>query len=1369
MKKAITILLSLVLTLTMIPASFADTAYAESSIPEIDYGTPGEDYEPGQVIVCVEGGTQALMASGIFSSETTKLANSKKQISAEKFDGETGKISGEKISVEETLIEFDTSESNVDKAAAISEGDEQAVAEAINDGSSKKEEFSLVLVNTNKADITSLIEKLNQLDCVKFAEPNIKCEPTALSVGDATGEPFYDYQWYLDKKGTRTDYDISAEAAYSNENFSEEDEVVVAVMDTGVDYEHPDLEGSMWTAPNGLIEIIGGGEHGINVVDGEDERYPMDSEIGHGTHCASTIASTWNNEEGIAGINPKAKIMACKWFGAGYISDWVEAMDYVLKAKANDVNVVATNNSWGPDFSTQYCGGITEMMADIAGEKGIISCFAAGNSEYDHDKYPNFAYCSPYIVTVGAMQSNGEAADFSEIGKRTVDVFSPGTQVLAATTTQTTVDKANGMPPQYLPWLQASSDSIVYQNFETDSASEITVAANKYSSENSFQGSEPLPVISGDGYGDSISKTVNLSSFNVDDQLSFEISIPSNKLSDASDYYMAFQAGIDGASLYSNNQDSGNKNSGLIFMDYFDDGRWKQLPPNDGLYWVIRDNNWSIFSKPISNDVIEILRLSAENDVVKIRLRMNIEKIEEENITFQFDNFGIGTKPSQYYYADGTSMATPCAAGVVSLIAGTKDQMDSSADALDVIARLKGGVQETGKLDDKCITKGCVQATSAFASDSELNPVPNTVTISGDLATIDGYFFGDSKGTVKIGRNTISAESITFWNNNSITVEIPNGIKYESLEYIVTRADGKQGRNFGVFRLNQDAEGVGYKEISISNEIEYDMGVNTEDLLPVRIAANDDGILALLSDEDDSFNVLQFYSSADGTWEEVDLPLGEYYIGKDEPFASIVGDGHKFYFLAIDDLMITDNGKVYTGVSGTPYIVSYNTTNNSCSRSTQKKVGTLFDNDLALCSALTLGYEGKLYLALGSNRNDGKIYNLNPETGALTDTSKTMGTLSNYFYNSINGECVGAGSYLISGNMQVVAGAQSILERINDSIPGATSLRATYRVSADSWSDMTKTPSILDIVDGGRAFAQNELAAYGALDQGFIMAGPAQNIGKEDMIDTWYFEASSNSYKSLPARVDPERLRAQAGVSYGGRFYVMGNSRSRGNKLFLKYLELEDFGLSVSKPAKISSGGGGGGGTGTGGSGGGSDPAEEEIVMPDVTQIVIPNVDGVSSIDDIYTEIEGLDGLKSGVDYDLEYPDNGNIVGTHTATIVFKGQYAKLGSVDVTYKVVPKGTSVKKLSPKKKSIKIVLNKQTSQTTGYQIKYSLRSDMKSAKTITISKNKTTTKTIKKLKSKKKYYVQVRTYKNVKENKNKVKYCSSWSTIKSVKVK
>ena len=141
--------------------------------------------------------------------------------------------------------------------------------------------------------------------------------------------------------------------------------------------------------------------------------------------------------------------------------------------------------------------------------------------------------------------------------------------------------------------------------------------------------------------------------------------------------------------------------------------------------------------------------------------------------------------------------------------------------------------------------------------------------------------------------------------------------------------------------------------------------------------------------------------------------------------------------------------------------------------------------------------------------------------------------------------------------------------------------------------------------------------------------------------------------------------------------------------------------------------------------------------------------------------------LKNGTDYKISYPKGMKNVGKYTVKVTLKGNYS--GSKSMTYNINPKGTSVSKVKAAKKGFKVTWKKQVTQTSGYQVQYSTSSKFKKAKTVTISKNKTTSKSVGKLSAKKKYYVRVRTYKTVKVNGKNVKLYSGWSKAKSVTTK
>ena len=141
--------------------------------------------------------------------------------------------------------------------------------------------------------------------------------------------------------------------------------------------------------------------------------------------------------------------------------------------------------------------------------------------------------------------------------------------------------------------------------------------------------------------------------------------------------------------------------------------------------------------------------------------------------------------------------------------------------------------------------------------------------------------------------------------------------------------------------------------------------------------------------------------------------------------------------------------------------------------------------------------------------------------------------------------------------------------------------------------------------------------------------------------------------------------------------------------------------------------------------------------------------------------------LEQGTDYTVIYGDGRKNVGLYAVTIEFKGNYS--GTVEKTFTINPKTTSITKIKVGRKKLNVNWKKQGTQITGYQIQYSTSSKFKAAKTVVISNSKTTGKTVSKLVVKKKYYVRICTYKAVKTNGKTAKLYSSWSKALAVKVK
>lgn len=206
--------------------------------------------------------------------------------------------------------------------------------------------------------------------------------------------------------------------------------VVVAVLDTGVDYNHPDLAANIWTNPgeipgNGIDDDANGyvdDVHGINAITGSGN--PMDDNF-HGTHVAGTIGAVGNNGIGVTGIAWNARIMALKWLdsgGGGWLTDVMEALDYALAMKNRGVNLRVTNNSWGG-------GGYTSLLQsriNALKEAGVVFVAAAGNSGSNNDMDPTYPANYDNAVSVLSTKVRDEPSSFSCFGATTVDIGAPG-------------------------------------------------------------------------------------------------------------------------------------------------------------------------------------------------------------------------------------------------------------------------------------------------------------------------------------------------------------------------------------------------------------------------------------------------------------------------------------------------------------------------------------------------------------------------------------------------------------------------------------------------------------------------------------------------------------------------------------------------------------------------------------------------------------------------------------------------------------------------------------------------------------------------------------------------------------------------------
>src|SRR5688572_16017553 len=285
--------------------------------------------------------------------------------------------------------------------------------------------------------------KLYQQDPnVSYAEPNyiLRTQLTPNDPRFTSGE-----MWGLNntgQSGGTADADIDAVEAWNQTTGNSN--IIVAIIDSGVDYNHPDLAANMFRNEadcnsNGIDDDGNGYIDDCYGIDAHNnDSNPMDDN-NHGTHVAGTIGAKGNNGAGVVGINWNIKMMACKFVnasGSGTTESAIDCLEYVKTMKDRGFNIVATSNSWGGgDFSQALFDAI-----DLQRQRGILFITAAGNGDFfgfpiDNDQsgfYP-CTYYLPNIICVASTTRTDARSSFSNYGRRTVHIGAPGTDILSTT------------------------------------------------------------------------------------------------------------------------------------------------------------------------------------------------------------------------------------------------------------------------------------------------------------------------------------------------------------------------------------------------------------------------------------------------------------------------------------------------------------------------------------------------------------------------------------------------------------------------------------------------------------------------------------------------------------------------------------------------------------------------------------------------------------------------------------------------------------------------------------------------------------------------------------------------------------------------
>ena len=617
---------------------------------------------------------------------------------------------------------------------------------------------NLVLVHSDTLGTEDLVSQLSALPGVEFAEPN-----TIYSLASTQKKDLTSRQWaYNTTYGTQIQDWNTYSASGSPTPRVDTSGVVVALLDSGVDYDHEDLNGIMWNQGKNYPALtnLGGGTYGYTAVaaNSAGTAYstddPMDDN-NHGTHCAGIIAGQWNGY-GVSGATSGAKIMAVKAandLGQIPTSDILKGYNYINAAVDAGVNVKVINNSWtGLSAGRSVSRAITQL-----GQKGVVSVLASGNAKLDcdvQDATVSTLKDNPYAVVVDATDKDGNLASFSNYGAATTDVAAPGVDIYSTIITSKGIldprlaDAADILDDYERTAVNPAGSALTYTSTKNDDgtdASTLSIASGG----GCDAGTNGLKIENGTSTSGGVNVTGDLSAYKDKKKLAFLIKMTSDN------------EAIKGADAISEvrTTDGKMKTVGLLF----------------GVY-----NAWTTQFITLPDDTdyqnfdLEIITVGTDGGEVQLPgLVTVIDKLALTNETFP------------YNYLSGTSMAAPAVTGEVAMLA--KAYAGEGADK--IAARVIGSVTSLDSLTGKCVSGGLVSVTKALAGDTV--PVVNSVAApeSGSL-TISGYFFGSTQGSVTIDG---TAAAVTSWSDTAVTVTLPEGFTAGQKTIEVTSAAGRAG------------------------------------------------------------------------------------------------------------------------------------------------------------------------------------------------------------------------------------------------------------------------------------------------------------------------------------------------------------------------------------------------------------------------------------------------------------------------------------------------------------------------------------------------------------------------------------------------
>ena len=561
-----------------------------------------------------------------------------------------------------------------------------------------------------------------------------------------------------------------------------EDEIVVAVVDSGVNVNHEDLKNVLWTNP-GNIGLPG--EHGFNFSDNKSD---LTDTLGHGTHCAGIIAAEANNGTGIAGVASGAKVKIMM-LGTNSASPFEEnggetndeyrelgALEYILQAKRSGVNIVAVSNSWcSPGFSEIYDDIFNEL-----GEEGILCFVAAGNETIDMDyhEYTPGGGSSPYRVTVGAVNEFGAKAGFSNYGRSIVDLFTPGTNILSTVSYPCyfpeiySAEKRNETTAYYGLF---DGNSVIENGSVTPSVGDCGEGVKPFGASVFHIQKADYVAENEDGEGDAEEAAPEAEPATIEFSLVQDhyftgsgnpgaLRVTIHNVKPGEEYYLYFPYEKDPATTGSDN----TWYSEYMVRDYEEGDLEAMITLGEVI--ADKDGNCTFTGGGYAETELKArnkdLGVHAGNHMMQKTCLASAEEVadgtagigicispsfpedgaESGDVHFYLNSIAV-SKPGAVISADeaydimqGTSMACPCAAGAYAVLASLYPRQEGQSGAeyaLEMKARLFACVRQTEELKDECVTGGILDLSLVGLENpvlmrAECDPENETLVLSGE-------------------------------------------------------------------------------------------------------------------------------------------------------------------------------------------------------------------------------------------------------------------------------------------------------------------------------------------------------------------------------------------------------------------------------------------------------------------------------------------------------------------------------------------------------------------------------------------------------------------------------------------------------------